>query len=210
MCNTDLTGIRFRAEGSSPPWLGDILPDSVRIQSYENLRTLHFPVDDFDGVQGIWEGALKNTNGQSYSFRLQISEQSCENAEKIWFRWRSVLSLDGDLFYGCARQGDLTNRALKGRYSNELSDNGVFIVLDLFAENVATMLLDYRNGQSLIVMKGGWQWKPNEKLVLHFTQQDGRDQESFIVLKRTRSGGFVQQGFSPIFGRGNFELKRSE
>lgn len=210
MCRVDLSGIRFRAEGSEPLWLADILADTVRVQSYENLRTLHFPVDEFEGRQGLWEGELKNIRGRSHSFRLAVRDQSCKGLGNVWYRWSAELSLDGDLFYGCARRGDLTNRALLGRYSNELSENEAFVVLDLLADNAASMLLDYRNGQSLIVMKGEWQWKSNDKLVLHFTQQDGREQESFLLFKRTRSGGFVQQGFSSVFGRASFELKRSE
>lgn len=210
MCHVDLSGIRFRAEGSDSLWLADILPDAVRIQSYENLRTLRFPVDEFEGRQGIWQGELKNVRGQSHSFRLAVRDQSCKGVGGVWFRWSAELVLDGDLFYGCARRGDLTNRALLGRYSNELSDNEAFVVLDLLADNIATMLLDYRNGQSLIVMKGEWQWKNNDKLLLHFTHQDDQEQESFILFKRTRSGGFVQEGFSPVFGRSSFELKRAE
>ncbi|WP_372741069.1 hypothetical protein [Neptunomonas sp.] len=210
MCRVDLSGIRFRAEGSEPSWLTDILTDSVRIQSYENLRTLRFSVDEFEGQQGVWQGDLKSVRGQSHSFRLVVRDQSCKGVGNVWYRWSAELSLDGDLFYGCARRGDLTNRALLGRYSNELSKDEAFVVLDLLTDNVANMLLDYRNGQSLIVMQGEWQWKSNDKLVLHFTQQDGREQESFLLFKRTRSGGFVQQGFSPEFGRASFELKRSE
>lgn len=210
MCHTDLSDISFRAQGSDPAWLTDVLSDSVRVQSYQNLRTLHFPVDEMSGVQGIWQGELKNIRDESHTFRLEIRDQSCMDNSNIWYRWSSDLVLDGDLFHGCARQGDVTNRALLGRYSSQLNDNEVFIVLDLLSKKTATMLLDYRNGQPLIVKLGEWQWKNNQTLILHFTKQDGRDQESFLLLKRTRSGNFVQEGFSAEFGRGGIELKRSE
>ncbi|MGY8870404.1 MAG: hypothetical protein ACKVJE_08200 [Pseudomonadales bacterium] len=210
MCHVDLSAIRLRAQGVNPPWLSDVLPDSVRVQSYETLQTLHFPMDEYDGVQGVWESSLENTNGQSHSLRLEIRDQSCTDVLNIWYRWSANMTLDGKAFPGCARQGDLTNRALLGRYSNVLTDNEAFVVLDLLPERVASMLLDYRNGQALIVMTGTWQWKSNDKLILHFTQQDGRKQESVLLLKRARSGEFVQEGFSAEFGRSGISLKRSE
>lgn len=210
MCHVNLSTIRFRAQGVNPPWLADILPDRVRVQSYETLQTLNFPIDAYAGIQGLWESSLENTNGQSHSFRLELHDQSCTDALNIWYRWSASMLLDDKSFQGCARQGNLTNRALLGRYSNVLTDNEAFVVLDLLPDNAASMLLDYRNGQSLIVMQGTWQWKSSDKLMLHFTQQDGHKQESVLLLRRARSGEFVQEGFSATFGRAGLSLKRSE
>ncbi|WP_293267167.1 hypothetical protein [Neptunomonas sp.] len=210
MCHVNLSNIRFRAQGGNPPWLADVLPGSVRVQSYETLRTLNFPIDSFDGTQGVWESSLKGVKGQSYSLRLEIRDQPCTDALNIWYRWSTSMDLSGNTFQGCARQGDLTNRALLGRYSNLLTDNEAFVVLDILPENMVSMLLDYRNGQALIVMQGTWQWKSNDKLIIHFTQQDGRKQESVLLLRRAYSGEFVQEGFSSEFGRAGISLKRSE
>lgn len=210
MCHVNLSNIRFRAQGINPLWLADILSYSVRVQSYKTLQTLNFPVDEYGAGQGVWESSLENTNGQSHTLRLELREQSCTDVLNIWYRWSANMTLDGKSFQGCARQGDLTNRALLGRYSNVLTDNEAFVVMDLMPENSVSMLLDYRNGQSLIVMQGTWKWKSNDKLILHFTQQDGRKQESVLLLKRARSGEFVQEGFSAEFGRAGIVLKRSE
>jgi uncharacterized membrane protein len=209
-CQIELSNILFRAQGRDPLWMTDVLPGIIRVQSFENLRTLIFSVAGSEGVQRVWQGALKNVRDQSHTFRLAIRDQPCRDANNIWYRWTSELSLDGNVFYGCAREGNLTNRALLGRYSNELNDNEVFAVLDLRQNNSATMLLDYRNGQPLIVLSGRWEWKNNDKLALYFTDQDGRKQESILLLRRTTSGSFIQEGFSAEFGRTGFELKRSE
>jgi uncharacterized membrane protein len=211
MCHVNLSNINFRAQGNNPLWLADILPDSIRVQSYQKLQTLNFPIGEPTGERGVWESVLKNTNGQSHTLRLEVHEQPCIDALNIWHSWNAKMELDGIFFQGCAREGDVTNRALLGRYSNVLVDNEVFVVLDLLSEGkTASMLLDYRNGQSLIVLKGTWQWKNNDKLILHFTEQDGQKQGSVLLFKRARSGEFVQEGFSAEFGRTGVILKRSE
>ncbi|WP_054340269.1 hypothetical protein [Neptunomonas antarctica] len=209
-CQINLANIRFRAQGSDPRWMADVLSDIIRVQSFEHLRTLNFSIERQESAQSVWRGTLKNVGDQSHIFRLAIRDQPCRDANNIWYRWTSELSLDGNIFHGCAREGNLTNRALLGRYSNELNDNEVFAVLDLRQNNSAKMLLDYRNGQPLIVMSGRWEWSDNNKLALYFTDQDGREQESILLLRRTRSGSFIQEGFSAEFGRTGFELKRSE
>ncbi len=208
-CEFDLIGIQYRAAGSDPLWIADVLTDSVRVQSYDNLRTLTFPLSLSSGSGGIWEGALKSVKNRTHRFRLEILDQSCRDKHNAWYRWTASLDLDGDLFYGCAREGDLTSRSVKGRYSNDLTQENVFVVLDLLDDQKASMLLDYRNGQPLIVMNGVWKWKSSDTLLLEFSEQDGRQQQSFLLLRRTVNG-FVQQGFSSEFGRAGLSLSRSE
>ena len=209
-CRFDLSDIRLRAGGASPMWIADVLENSIRVQMYQDLRTLKFPVKSTDKLTGTWTSDLKGVRGESYSLTLTIKDQSCKDELNSWYRLTAEMSVNGDQFFGCAREGDTTKRSIVGSYSNELKDEQVFVVLDLKEEHIASMLLDYRNGQPLIVMAGEWKWSDNEKLVLHFMKRDGNEEQSIMWLKRAANGSLVQDGFSPHFGRSGVELRRSE
>ncbi len=66
--------------------------------------------------------------------------------------------LDREEFRGCAREGNLSQRSVLGRYSTDLKADTAFVVMDLFADQQVQVLLDYRNGEPLSVMRGRWQW----------------------------------------------------
>lgn len=208
-CRFSLAGIRFRAAGSQPLWVADLLPDSIRVRSYEQLRTLKFPLDEQQSRLGVWTGTLQGTNNNTHQLRLEIRDTPCLDEHQNWYRWRAYMTLDKRSFSGCARQGDLSSRSVKGRYSNELDTQQVFVVLDLLDQQQARMLLDYRNGQPLIVVIGQWRWQSETTLLVEFSAQDGRSRQSFLLLERTPRG-FRQQGFSSYFGRSGITLERSE
>lgn len=209
-CNYDMTGVKLRAAGTEPLWIADITDDGVRVQSYYELRTLTFPFGEVSGKNGVWEGKLGSIKGREHSYRLTVTSQSCRDNLNAWYSKSAKLELDGDIFFGCARDGNLTEKAIQGRYSNVLDNNNIFVVLDVLPEQNATMLLDYRNGQPLIIFKGQWSWNENGKLILDFKDVDGRSQQTILVMSRKSDGGLKQEGFSEEFGREGLELQRSE
>lgn len=209
-CSYDMTGVTLRAAGTDPLWIADVTDEGVRIQSYYELRTLTFPFGEIAGNNGIWEGDLGSIKGREHSYRLTVTDQSCRDKLNAWYSKTARLELDGDVFFGCARDGNLTEKAIQGRYSTVLDDQKVFVVLDVLAEQRVSMLLDYRNGQPLIVLKGQWRWNENGKLILDFVEVDGRQQHTILVMSRKSDGGLKQEGFSEEFGREGLELQRSE
>ncbi len=209
-CRFDLADIRLRAGGSKPMWIADFLDDSIRVQIVQDLRTLKFPVQLPENLVGSWSSDLKGVRDESYNLSISILDQACRDEFKAWYRWTAEMTLNGTIYSGCAREGNSAQRSIIGSYSNDLKEDQVFVVLDLKEDQAASMLLDYRNGQPLIVMSGEWKWNEEGRLMLHFIKQDGQDQQSIMWFKRSANGSLVQDGFTPQFGRSGFELRRAE
>lgn len=204
-CEYELQGIQYRAAGADPLWIADVLETGVRVQSYNNLTQLTFPLQEGDGERGKWEGELTSTKGKSFYYTLQIREASCRDEQGAWYSLAATLELDGTLFVGCARAGNLNHLTLAGRYSNGLSAERVFVVLDIQGDSGATMMLDYRNGLPLTVWSGQWQWRKNGKLLLDFSKEQG----PLLIFKRGLRGNLEQEGFSPALGKG-LRLQRAD
>ncbi|RVU32459.1 hypothetical protein [Neptunomonas marina] len=208
-CDRALRHVHYRAQGWSPRWLADIGEEQITVSYPKERKTLKFPIDQLDGIQLEWDSRMAGADA-SHSLQLSLLSQGCTDEQGIWSPWRATMTLDGEVFSGCARAGDVSQRALQGRYSNELDDAMTFVVMDLLPDSRVQMLLDYRNGEPLSVMKGRWELKGNGRLHLFFSERDQQPEQAILILKRGRSGQFVQAGYSDIFGRDSLRLSRSE
>lgn len=208
-CQNDLNSIAYRAGGNDPLWMADVLETGVRVQLYQELKTITVPFSEPPTERLTWAGEVDGTRGRNYDVKLSLTEFSCRDGAGIWYRWQAEMTLNNTLYTGCARAGSIGSQAAAGRYSTVLSDQTAFVVMDLLTSGKTRLVLDHRNGQPLSVLEGEWRWQDSSKVLLTLTLQDGQPYNSLILLKSTPYG-FVQDGFSNEFGRAGIQLQRSE
>lgn len=210
-CGYELSGNVFRAAGNSPVWIADLREDGIHVHNYGRLARLIFPlkapINLGNGQE--WNSELKGI--EPYRLSLKILELSCRDRYGIDYQYQSEMTLNGKVFTGCAREGNLELRTLPGLYSTELPgvrSKGRFITLDITRDGGAILTQDYRNRQPLIVQKGSWERLSTGRIVLHLTETDGREESEVLIFERDRRGALQLKGYSSTYGHSGLRLER--
>lgn len=209
-CETDMRGVEFRAGGDKPAWVANVYKDHIRIEIIRELRSITFPITETDGLPFTWQSRITGVKGQEHDLEMQFMRQTCRDSVGAWYPLMAQALLDGKLLKGCAREGNLMSRAIPGRYSNDLSPDEAFIVLDILPNHEAKLLVDYRNGQALSVLEGRWRLNNSGRLELNFESVNGQEQQVLILMQRNATGALEPFGYSDLFGSAHLALKRSE
>jgi uncharacterized membrane protein len=210
-CGYELSGNDFRAAGNSPVWITDLRTDGIHVQNYGRLARLIFPLRDPINLGNgrEWNTELKGI--EAYKLTLKILEIPCRDRYGIEYEYSSEMTLNGKVFSGCAREGNLDLRTLPGLYSAELPgvrSAGRFITLDITREGDVILTQDYRNNQPLIVQKGSWERLSTGRIVIHLTEIDGRKESEILIFERDRRGGMLLKGYSSTYGQSGLRLER--
>ncbi|MCP4595036.1 hypothetical protein [Neptuniibacter sp.] len=212
-CHYELQGNEYRAAGDRPVWVADVREETINVQIYDQLSHLVFPrgepVNLGNGLE--WDSTIR-AEGLRRSLNLKLLRQPCRDRYGIDYEYSAEMSVLGRSFTGCAREGNLDLRTLPGLYSSELSetaDISRFISMDLTSEYEVILTQDYRNDQPLIVQKGTWKRLSSDKIIVHLTEIDGRNENEVMVFKRNKAGGLVLQGFSPTYGHDGLRFERA-
>ena len=208
-CQVSLNNIQYRAAGQNPPWRADVTDSTVRVEILNELRNYQFPNGNTSSTSRRWTEQI-TTGNRTHDLSMQFFQRSCYDELGAWYPLEAVVNLDGRRLTGCVREGDVMNRSLPGRYSNGLNPGEAFLVLDVMSDGTSRLSVDYRNGTALNVFTGTWRWTRTEKLALEFTELNGRNQQTILLLKHRLGGGWVPDGFNDLLGSAQVELLRSE
>lgn len=211
-CGYELSDNEYRAAGNDPLWIADIREDGLYVQDYGKLSQLIFPRKQpmRSGSGFEWHGQLEGT--ESFSVTLTLEKRWCRDQFDIDYEYSSRMTLNGKVFTGCARQGNLEKRTLPGLYTSLLAGaNGLdrFVSLDLASDKTAILTQDYRNSQPLILQKGTWKHLSKGKILVHLTEIDGREDNELLIFQRDKRGGLVVKGYSSTYGSKGLRLERA-
>lgn len=210
-CNFELPENHFRASGSNPLWIADVRDDGVYVQNYGRLSQIIFPIDKpvelGNGFQ--WDSQIKGVIEQH--LKLVLFRSHCRDNYDIEYEFSAEMTLNGQTFVGCARQGQLDKRTLPGLYSTELPgvrSAGRFISLDITSAGEVILSQDYRNHQPLIVQRGSWERLANGRILIHLTELDGKQDTEVLIFERDKRGGLLLKGYSSTYGKSGLRLER--
>lgn len=211
-CNYELSGNEYRAAGDRPLWIADVRDDGIHVKRFDRLKQLIFPLNDPIqlGSSIEWDSELKGI--KRHSLTLKVDHLHCKDRYGIEYEYTAQMVLNGTVFEGCARQGKLDLRTLPGLYGVELPglrSQGRYISLELSSDQQAVLTQDYRNRQPLIVQTGSWQLMKNGRVVIHFVDIDGREDNEILIFEKDKKGGLLLKGYSPTFGHSGFRLERA-
>ncbi len=206
-CAAELDGIALRAAGVAPDWAADLSGDRLEVRDQSRRVRFRFTVEQGTSWRGdpIWRGSLKTPDGKSRDLELRLTESragspGCRDGSGVWYGLSVDMRLDGRRYLGCGRYGDLTRAALAGRYSRVLvSGEGPqrSTVLELSAEGSASLTEDAHDARPAVRRDGSWRWLSTGKLMLHFTQRDGLDEQQVRLFSRQPDGTLVLEGRVP-------------
>ena len=210
-CSYELSGNEYRAAGDRPLWIADIRGDGLYVQDYGRLSQLIFPKESPINLGNGFEWSSHLEGAEAFTVSLTLEKRWCRDQYDIEYEYTSRMVLNGKVFTGCARQGDLEVRTLPGLYTSLLTGaNGLdrFLSLDLSSDQTVLLTQDYRNSQPLIVQKGTWRHLSAGKIVVHLTEIDGRESNELIIFRRDKRGGLVVKGYSSTYGADGLRLER--
>jgi len=210
-CKYELSGNNYRAAGDGPTWVADVRDDGIHVQRYDRLKKLVFPLTEpsFSGQNIEWRSELSSI--KKHEVTLNLDKQLCRDKYGIEYEYAAQMLLDGHALFGCARQGALDLRTLPGLYAMELKlerTQGRYISLELSSDKRAVLTQDYRNRQPLIVQTGSWQLMKNGRVVIHFVDINGRENNEVLVFERGVTGNLRLKGYSSTFGQSSLRLVR--
>lgn len=210
-CNYELPGNDYRAAGDNPVWVADVREQGIYVRSYGRLAHLVFPRKDPINLGNGWEWSSDLRGMVSYSLSLKLLRRSCRDRYGVEYEYSSEMVLNGQMFSGCAREGNLDLRSLPGLYSS--AESGVrgtsrFVTLDLTSDGEVVLTQDYRNRQPIIVQKGSWQKLATGKIVVHLTELDGRPESEVLIFERDQRGKLMLKGYNSTYGSSGLKLER--
>ncbi|SEG22915.1 hypothetical protein [Marinobacterium lutimaris] len=207
-CREHIEGAALRAFGVSPNWVADLSDTKFVLREAERLRTLGFTDLQFirDGNTWRWRGDVKRGRN-TLNAELMVFKRPCFDTADTWYFLTAELYLEGQLFRGCARYGDLGRLDLASRYSTPPDTYLRDLYLLLRADGRARLLIDnHTEDQSLDVRTGHWRRMSSGRLLVE-TEGDGGNEDT-LLWSVEQDGSIRLLTDDPNFGRG-LQLVRS-
>lgn len=201
-CRETAEGADLRAFGVNPNWVADLSETKFVLREAERLRTLGFSDLQFirEGNMWRWLGDVK-WGRQTLNAELMVYKRPCFDNTGTWYFLSAELYMEGDLFRGCARYGDLGRLDLASRYSTPPNTYLRDLYLLLRADGRARLVIDSHNAdQSLDVRTGSWRRMSSGRLLVE-TERDGNDDDT-LLWSVEADGSIRLLTDDPNFGRG--------
>ncbi|NQZ32344.1 MAG: hypothetical protein HRU06_13820 [Oceanospirillaceae bacterium] len=147
-----------------------------------------------------WRGELVLPHGIHYKMDLTIKDKVCIDDLDQWYSASAKLKLNNETLLGCVRTGGSVKSFVSGKYSNTLSSDQAFIVLNLDEDNSASLILDYRNGQPMIVNTGTWEMLVNQVVSVNLNASDSQLPSSVMLFQVFDSHELKLKGYSDLLG----------
>jgi hypothetical protein len=154
----------------------------------------------------VWKGDIQLAQGRRFKMLLTVEEQPCIDERQQWYSASAEVILNGESHLGCVRRGDTAKKFASGNYSNALSQDSAFIVLDLQQDSSADLIIDFRNGHPLEINQGQWKMLSSEVLELTLGDQSEGDGQSVMLFQVFNNKELRLKGFSEILGSNGLQL----
>ncbi|EPJ44480.1 MAG: hypothetical protein OFPII_34470 [Osedax symbiont Rs1] len=203
-CGADIQSLDYSIVSKDGLWDATIRKNELVINQ-QNIYTKLVFLSDLK-VKNQWRGTMLLPRGKSYTMHLKIIDKLCVDEFDQWYTLSAKLVLNGKKYVGCARKGDRSKSFVSGKYSNVLADSDAFIVLNLFENEQAELILDYRNGHPLLVNKGTWKVNSNNTLELELKSNAGFEEQNIMLFEVFNNHELRLKGFSELLGQRGLKL----
>jgi len=203
-CAEEIETADFLVSAVDQHWQAKIKNRNVALHKKNIYTQLSFVSDISKSDR--WKAKMVLPHGISYNLDLQLSEKPCIDEQDQWYSLSANLKLNGEKLKGCARTGTSVENFNSGKFSNLLSSDDAFIVLNLNTDNSATMILDYRNGHPMLVNNGHWEMLENQVIAVKLKALDNNLQDSLLLFQVYDSKELRLKGFSELLGKVGLKL----
>ncbi len=203
-CGADMRFLDYLIVAKDGLWNATIKKNELVINKQDIYTKLIF-LSDLK-IKNQWQGAMILPRGKSYKMHLKIIEKLCIDDFDQWHSLSAKLVLNGKKYIGCARKGDESKSFVSGKYSNILADSDAFIALNLFEDKKAELILDYRNGHPMLVIKGAWKVNSNNTLELDLKSNAGIEEQNIMLFQVFNNHELRLKGFSELLGQRGLKL----
>lgn len=206
-CQHRLEGVLLRGQGDGPDWQADISDDKISVFLPQQRRTLVFPINYIvrEGADWIWESDIEGRQ-RTHRLSFRVQPTACQDTQN-WFGLTVEMQLDGRVYAGCAKRGNLARLALFSRY--QLSENVTTrdVRLNLSPDGRATLSEDYLNNQTALESRGHWQLLSGGRLLVTLDDPDPQLPQEALLFTLADDGGLQMPGFHPRYGHKGLQLK---
>jgi len=203
-CGDEIETVDFLVRAVDQQWQAKIKDREVALHKKNIYTQLSFASDI--SLPDRWKAKMVLPHGISYNLDLQLNERPCIDDQDQWYSLSANLKLNGESLKGCARTGTSVENLNSGKFSNLLSSDDAFIVLNLNSDNSATMILDYRNGHPMLVNNGHWELLENQVIAVKLKALDNSLQDSLLLFQVYDSKELRLKGFSELLGQVGLKL----
>ncbi len=202
-CGAKLRGLDYLLESLDGSLQAQVSDRQVIISKQDIYTQLNFSSQRKDNN---WKGDLQLPQGRRFVMSLTIDDKPCTDNNQQWYSASAQVRLNGQSYLACVRKGDPIKQFASGSYSNVLSQDSAFIVLDLEQDNSAKLIIDFRNGHPLEINPGQWKMLSNAVLELTVGDQADSDGQSVMLFQVFNNKELRLKGFSEILGNTGLKL----
>lgn len=203
-CGEEIETLDFIVSAVDQHWQAKIKDRNVTFHKKNIYTQLSFISDISKSDR--WKAKMVLPHGISYDLDLQLNEKPCIDEQDQWYSLSASLKLNSEKFNGCARTGASIENFNSGKFSNLLSPDDAFIVLNLNTDNSATMIFDYRNGHPMLVNEGQWERLENQVIAVKLKALDNNLQDTLMLFQVYDSRELRLKGFSELLGQAGLKL----
>jgi hypothetical protein len=203
-CELHLPGIKLRAVSERDNAVFDLREQHIRVHFRDSLRQFGFTRPEVERLAAVrrWQQTMKTGGGRrDHNLSLEVEKRGCEDTRGGWYALTLSAELDGRLYTGCARLGDLEHWRLSNRYQTPDSLTTRRLTLQLEPDGRAVLLEDYLNQQPVIEHQGRWQQTGSGRLRLEFMPQGGFAAPQSLTFGLSLEGRLRLNHFHPAYGR---------
>jgi len=202
-CDENFSGAVLYAAGSTPPWSAILEEGRLVFNQPRKLRTLVFdaPQRMRDGEIRRWYQSLDDGR-RRVGIALDIKAQPCQDPQGVWYALTAQVDLDGRIFSGCARYGDLQRLTLNSHYRTATGEYLRDLHLLLKADGSVRLIEDNHDGRSLVPRSGQWRFLNAERILLELARPGVDGVVDTQLWRLQGEGALVLLNDDPALGRG--------
>lgn len=202
-CGAKLRGLDYLVESVDAAVQAQVTGTKVVVSKKDIYTQLAFAAKK---EANLWKGDLQLAQGRRFKMSLQLIDKPCRSQSNNWYNLSAKISLNGEEYLACARKGDPVKQFASGNYSNFLSRDNAFIVLDLQQNSTAKLILDYRNGHPMIVNDGSWKMLSDDIVELNLEGGNGDIDQSIMLFQVFNNKELRLKGYSELLGNTGLRL----
>jgi len=199
-CVQHLTGVRLLGIGGAPDWAVRLEGSRMVLELPTQRRRLIFSEPQLTrwGQLWQWHGRLSRS-GDTLDLLFEVEPLPCRDRAGHWYALTARADLEGELFSGCARYGDLQLLDLATRYDMPVQARGRLSLL-LREDGSARLVEPLGQGTALQARSGHWRLIGDHSLLLELEGKPPQEAET-LLWRRQRDGRLVLIGEHPRYGK---------
>ena len=203
-CSDKVLTLEYLVTAVEGDWQAEIKDNQVNINKRNIFTPLAFVSSE--DKWGHWSGEMLLPKGIRFNMEIVLRYKDCIDALDQWYSLSATLKINREVLEGCARTGGRVESFVSGKYSNLLTVDDAFIVLNLNEDNSAALILDYRSGHPLVVNRGHWKMLENQVIALNLPAASHQLQGSAMLFQVFDNKELRLKGFSELLGGAGLRL----